>query len=93
MRCTLLRDDAERLLEEAAQRADGRADAERCGARPWAFCTDAASGQGERVDQRGRRSSGIAALPLLEERQDHAGLAADVVRRSPLASTTTPKPL
>jgi class 3 adenylate cyclase/tetratricopeptide (TPR) repeat protein len=65
--------DAERLLEEEAQRADARADAAGAGlAHGLAAQMRLWTGQGSVDDA---EALGLAALPLLEERQDHAGLA------------------
>ena len=65
--------DAERLLEEAAQQADGRADAAGAAlARGLAAQMRLWTGEGSVIEA---EELGLAALPLLEERQDHVGLA------------------
>jgi class 3 adenylate cyclase/tetratricopeptide (TPR) repeat protein len=65
--------DSERLLEEAAQRADGRADATGAAlARGLAGQMRLWTGEGSVNDA---EELGLAALPLLEERRDHVGLA------------------
>ncbi len=65
--------DSERLLEEAAQRADSRADATGAAlARGLAGQMRLWTGEGS-VNE--AEELGLAALPLLEERQDHVGLA------------------
>ena len=65
--------DAERLLEEAAQQADGRADAAGAAlARGLAAQMRLWTGEGSVIEA---EELGLAAVPLLEERQDHVGLA------------------
>jgi tetratricopeptide (TPR) repeat protein len=65
--------DAERLLEEEARRSDNRADAAGAAlARGLAAQMRLWTGEGSVDDA---EEVGLAALPLLEERQDHAGLA------------------
>jgi class 3 adenylate cyclase/tetratricopeptide (TPR) repeat protein len=65
--------DAERLLEEASRAADNRADqAGAALARGLAAQMRLWTGEGSLDDAEGL---GLAALPLLEEQQDHAGLA------------------
>jgi class 3 adenylate cyclase/tetratricopeptide (TPR) repeat protein len=65
--------DAERLLEEVAGRADDRADAAGAAlARGLAAQMRLWTGRGSIDDA---ETLGLAALPLLEEEQDHAGLA------------------
>jgi class 3 adenylate cyclase/tetratricopeptide (TPR) repeat protein len=65
--------DAERLLEEAAQRAGDRADAAGAAlARGLAAQMRLWTGEAS-IDE--AEELGLAALPLLEERQDHGGLA------------------
>ncbi|HEU5215262.1 MAG TPA: adenylate/guanylate cyclase domain-containing protein [Gaiellaceae bacterium] len=65
--------DAERLLEEAAGRADDRADAAGAAlARGLAAQMRLWTGEGSSDDA---EALGLAALPLLEEERDHAGLA------------------
>jgi tetratricopeptide (TPR) repeat protein len=65
--------DAERLLEEAARRADDRADKSGAAlARGLASQMRLWKGEGSIEEA---EELGLAALPLLEEEQDHAGLA------------------
>ncbi len=65
--------DAERLLEESARRADGRADAAGAAlARGLAAQMRLWTGEGSIEDA---EEIGRAALPLLEEGEDHVGLA------------------
>jgi class 3 adenylate cyclase len=65
--------DAEPLLEEAARRADANADAAGAAhARALAAQMRLWTGEGSADEA---EELGLAALPLLEERQDHAGLA------------------
>jgi tetratricopeptide (TPR) repeat protein len=65
--------DAERLLEEAAQQADGRAEAAGAAlARGLSAQMRLWTGEGSVIEA---EELGLAALPLLEERQDHVGLA------------------
>ena len=65
--------DAERLLEAAAGRADGRADSAGAAlARGLAAQMRLWTGEGSIDDA---EELGLAALPLLEEQRDHAGLA------------------
>jgi tetratricopeptide (TPR) repeat protein len=65
--------DAERLLDQAARRADDRADATGAAlARGLAAQMRLWPGEGS-IDE--AEELGLAALPLLEEKQDHAGLA------------------
>jgi tetratricopeptide (TPR) repeat protein len=65
--------DADRLLEEAARRADSRADAGGAAlARGLAAQMRLWTGEGSIEDA---EELGLAALPLLEEGQDHVGLA------------------
>jgi tetratricopeptide (TPR) repeat protein len=65
--------DAERMLEEEAQRADDRLDeAGAALARGLAAQMRLWTGEGSVDDA---EKLGLAALPLLEERQDHAGMA------------------
>lgn len=65
--------DAERLLEEAAGRADDRADAGGAAlARGLAAQMRLWTGEGSIDDA---EALGLAALPLLEDEEDHAGLA------------------
>jgi len=65
--------DAERLLEDAARRADDRADATGAAlARALAAQMRLWTGEGS-IDE--AEELGLAALPLLEAREDHAGIA------------------
>jgi len=65
--------DAERLLEDAARRADDRADAAGAAlARGLAAQMRLWTGEAS-IDE--AEELGLVALPLLEEKQDHAGLA------------------